>query len=78
MDNSTVANLQDLDKTIIRSVKADIEEAENYQTSVVQKTVKERYEIYYADKSYYNRKFPRLSKVSSLVSTDVNGRYLLL
>lgn len=71
MDNSTVANLQDLDKTIIRSVKADIEEAENYQTSVVQKTVKERYEIYYADKSYYNRKFPRLSKVSSLVSTDV-------
>lgn len=70
MDN--IENIADaLDKTIIKSVKADIEEAENYQQTVVQKTVKERYEIYYADKNYYNRKFPRLSKVSSLVSTDV-------
>lgn len=63
--------LQDLDKTILRTVQNDIKEAEAYQADVVEKAVRERYEIYYADKEYYKRKFPILSKTSSLVSTDV-------
>ena len=33
--------------------------------------MKERYQIYFADKEYYKRMFPKLSKTSSVVSTDV-------
>lgn len=68
---ANVPTVQEVDKTINRIIQADIRRAEEYQQSVIEKTVKERYEIYYADKEYYNKKFPRLSKVSSLVSTDV-------
>lgn len=63
--------LQDIDKTVLRVVQSDIKRAEAYQSSVVEKTVRERYNIYYADKEYYRNKFPILSKTSSLVSTDV-------
>lgn len=33
--------------------------------------MKERYQIYFADKEYYRKMFPKLSKTSSIVSTDV-------
>lgn len=33
--------------------------------------MKERYQIYFADKEYYKSMFPKLSKTSSIVSTDV-------
>ena len=33
--------------------------------------MKERYQIYFADKEYYKKMFPKLSKTSSIVSTDV-------
>ena len=33
--------------------------------------MKERYQIYFADKEYYKNMFPKLSKTSSIVSTDV-------
>ena len=49
----------------------DIQRAEAYQASIVEPAVRERYEIYYADKDYYRQKFPILSKTSDLVSTDV-------
>lgn len=67
-DNPT---LDDIDTSLVTAIQRDISDAEDYQESVILPTVKERYEIYYADKDYYKRKFPRLSKVSSLVSTDV-------
>ena len=67
-DNPT---LEDIDKSLVAAIHRDITDAEDYQEAVILPTVKERYEIYYADKNYYARKFPRLSKVSSLVSTDV-------
>lgn len=67
-DNPT---LEDIDKSLVAAIHRDITDAENYQEAIILPTVKERYEIYYADKNYYARKFPRLSKVSSLVSTDV-------
>ena len=63
--------LETLDKTIVRVVQADIKRAEAYQASVVEKAVRERYSIYFADKDYYREKFPILSKTSNLVSTDV-------
>lgn len=65
------AILNDFDKTIVRRIQADIASAEAYQASVVEPTVKQRYEIYYADKDYYRNRFPILSKTSDLVSTDV-------
>ena len=65
------AILNDFDKTIVRRIQADIASAEAYQTSVVEPTAKQRYEIYYADKNYYKNRFPILSKTSDLVSTDV-------
>ena len=65
------AILNDFDKTIVRRIQADIASAEAYQASVVEQTVKQRYEIYYADKDYYRNRFPILSKTSDLVSTDV-------
>lgn len=69
MDNESV--LQDLNKTVVRYVQNDIKRAEAYSASVIEPVVKERYEIYYADKDYYRNKFPILSKTSDLVSTDV-------
>lgn len=65
------AILNDFDKTIVRRIQADIASAEAYQASTVEPTVKQRYEIYYADKDYYKNRFPILSKTSDLVSTDV-------
>lgn len=62
---------QEADKALLSLVKADIADAEAYQQSIIQPTVRERYNIYYADKAYYSHKFPILSKTSSLVSTDV-------
>ena len=69
MDSESV--LQDLNKTVVRYVQNDIQRAEAYQASIVEPAVRERYEIYYADKEYYRQKFPILSKTSDLVSTDV-------
>ncbi len=69
MDSESV--LQDLNKTVVRYVQNDIQRAEAYQASIVEPAVRERYEIYYADKDYYRQKFPILSKTSDLVSTDV-------
>lgn len=63
--------LGQLNDTIIRSIKADIANAESYQQSVIEPLVKGRYNTYYADKDYYAAKFPILSKTSNLVSTDV-------
>ena len=62
---------QEADKALLSLVQADIADAEAYQQSIIQPTVRERYNIYYADKEYYAHKFPILSKTSSLVSTDV-------
>lgn len=69
MDSESV--LQDLNKTVVRYVQNDIQRAEAYQASIVEPAVRERYDIYYADKDYYRQKFPILSKTSDLVSTDV-------
>lgn len=69
MDNESV--LQGLNQTVVRYVQNDIKRAEAYSASKIEPVVKERYEIYYADKEYYRNKFPILSKTSDLVSTDV-------
>jgi hypothetical protein len=71
IQNNSNPSLDQIDTSLVTAVQRDIQDAEDYQTAVILPTVKERYEIYYADKDYYARKFPKLSKVSSLVSTDV-------
>ena len=71
MDIDANTTLDSLNDKIVNTLKADISDAENYQQSIIFPTVKERYEIYYADRDYYKKMMPRLSKVSSFVSTDV-------
>ena len=46
-------------------------EAEDYYIQHIRPTVEEAYDLYNADKEYYKKKFPRISKSSNLVSTDV-------
>jgi hypothetical protein len=69
--NKNNISLDEIDKSLVSAIQLDIKNAQDYHDTIILPTVKERYEIYYADKEYYKRKFPRLSKVSSLVSTDV-------
>lgn len=66
-----MADINALDRTTIERIKADIAEAEAYQEAIIKKAVLERYQVYYADKTYYQTKFPKLSLASNLVSTDV-------
>ena len=62
----------DIQKTAILSkLQQDIDAADDYYTKTIEPLVIERYEIYGADKDYYRRKYPRLSKRCDIVSTDV-------
>lgn len=63
--------LEQFEKEVLANIRDDIADAEDYQNSVIEPSVKERYQIYYSDKDYYRKLFPKLSKVSTLVSTDV-------
>lgn len=46
-------------------------ESDDYYTQVTRPIIEEAYDLYNADKEYYKKKFPRISKSSNLVSTDV-------
>lgn len=61
----------DIKQFILDRVKEDIKISEDYYNEVVKPTVKERYDIFFADRDRYKKKFPRLSLSSDLVSTDV-------
>jgi len=64
--------VEDNKKTAILSkLQQDIDAADDYYTKTIEPLVIERYEIYGADKDYYRRKYPRLSKRCDIVSTDV-------
>jgi hypothetical protein len=56
---------------ILSKLQQDIDAADDYYTKTIEPLVIERYEIYGADKDYYRRKYPRLSKRCDIVSTDV-------
>ena len=56
IQNKENPTLDDIDKSLVTALRRDISDAENYQDTVILPTVKERYEIYYADKDYYARK----------------------
>lgn len=56
---------------LLEKVRMDIESAENYFESYIKPKLVERYQIYNADPEYYKKKFPKLGKRSSVVSTDV-------
>lgn len=57
--------------SIIGKLKQDIDAANAYYEDTVEPAVMERYAIFQADKGYYRRMFPRLSKRCEIVSTDV-------
>lgn len=56
---------------ILSRLQMDIDAADDYYTKTIEPLVTERYEIYGADKDYYRRKYPKLSKRCDIVSTDV-------
>lgn len=56
---------------IVAKLKQDIDAANSYYEEKVEPAVMERYAVYHADKAYYRQMFPRLSRRSELVSTDV-------
>ena len=57
--------------SIIGKLKQDIDAANAYYEDTVEPAVMERYAIFQADKDYYRKMFPRLSKRCEIVSTDV-------
>ena len=56
---------------IVGKLKQDIQRANDYYTRTIEPEIMEKYDIFYADKKFYERMFPRLSKRSKLTSTDV-------
>jgi len=61
-----------MDRELLKDkIRADIESAEDYFEDYIKPKLIERYQIYNADKSYYEKLFAKLSKRSSVVSTDV-------
>lgn len=56
---------------IVSRLKQDIDAANSFYEEEIEPDVMERYAIYHADKDYYRRMFPKLSKRSGIVSTDV-------
>lgn len=61
-----------LKEYIVQRLHEDIDEGEQYQESVIKKVVKNRYDIFYADEKYYQKKMPKLSKSSNLVDSSVS------
>lgn len=62
---------QGLKDYILTNIRNDISVCEDYYSAVIKPKMKERYDSYYADEAYYNKKFPNLSKKSTLVDTSV-------
>lgn len=56
---------------IISKLQQDIDAANRYYEDEIEPKVIERYDIYHAKPEYYKKKFPKLSKRSDMVSTDV-------
>jgi hypothetical protein len=62
---------EDKRDTIIAKLKQDIDAANAYYEETIEPAVMERYAIFHADKDYYRKMFPRLSKRCEITSTDV-------
>lgn len=58
-------------ETIVHKLQQDIDAANRYYEDEIEPKVIERYDIYHASPAYYAKKFPKLSKRSDVVSTDV-------
>lgn len=56
---------------IVSKLQQDIDAANHYYEDEIEPKVIERYDIYRASPEFYKKKFPKLSKRSDLVSTDV-------
>lgn len=59
------------DEELLTKIKADIEAANRFYDSDVEPLLIERNKIYHGDKDYYRQKYPDLSEVSDLVTTDL-------
>lgn len=59
------------DEELLTKIRADIEAANRFYDSDVEPLLIERNKIYHGDKDYYRQKYPDLSEVSDLVTTDL-------
>jgi hypothetical protein len=66
-----VAGVEKKDEELLEKIKGDIEAANRYYDSDVEPMLLERNRIYHGDKEYYRQKYPELSEVSDLVTTDL-------
>jgi hypothetical protein len=62
---------ENMDELLAR-LKRDIESANRYYEDEIEKMLVERNQIYDADKEYYRQKYPDLSDVSDIVTTDLS------
>lgn len=56
---------------LLQRVQSDLDDSERYFDSVLRDEIIARYRLVNLDKTYYNEKFPRLSKKSTVVSSDI-------
>jgi hypothetical protein len=62
----------DINEWVLTQVKEDIAEAEDYRDAIIKPAIRIRYEAYYADIEYYQKKFPKLSKFSNIVDHTIH------
>ena len=55
---------------IRKAVLGDIQRANDYYTSKIEPVLRLRHQIYEADRAYYRKRFPEVSKQSDFVSFD--------
>ena len=61
-----------IDKTKVLAVAlSDIKRADAYYTDQIEETLKQRYEVYYADRARYKKMFPKLSGKNEMRTFDL-------
>ena len=61
-----------IDKTKVLAVAlSDIKRADTYYTDQIEETLKQRYEVYYADRARYKKMFPKLSGKNEMRTFDL-------
>ena len=57
---------------IKQNVMAKIDRADNFYEQEIEEDVIKRHKIYESDKTYYDRKFPKLSKITDVAASDMH------
>jgi hypothetical protein len=63
---------ENVKEDILRKLQSDIDDSNRYYEEYIENKIIDRYDMYWAEPEYYKKKFPKLSKSSTIVSTDVH------